>query len=743
MSFFQTIADHIHLVAIVPDGPTQGRNFGGDAKAAEEWASDQNAQGKNIYWTVNSARPDLHKKPSKKDIIDVRFAHIDIDPPKDGSPFDKEATISKLSSAPIRPSFTIWSGNGVQAFWRVKGISQEQGEAVNRGLISYFGGDIGTHNIDRLMRVPGFTNYPNKKKRDQGRVAIEAYFIQEDDGSESSYDDLARAYPYVARPATEREYISPPDNIKLLTSADVSPALAFLIDRPTGPDKSADTFKFACEALRVGLTTEQVIGVLLNEKNAIAAHCVSQRDPMRAALRAIERAMAEPDVRRRVQRIEDQRIGQGEIEQLPTAPIPSLAEMLTRYASVAVGNMVIDLERPQLALSWPEFRSHMAAASMLVEVPSKKGVRIAKVMTADRWRGHAERKAVETTTFRAGAAVLTTSPSGRQAVNLWRPPTITPPPDDWQEHVAAFDQHLDWLWRDAAEDFKDWIAHALQRPGELPSYGWLHIAPAQGMGRNWLAGVLARVFSGHTALGVDLGALLTSQFNGVLSGKLLAVVDEVAEGNGAQVYKTAQALKRLVTEEVRHINPKYGQQREEYNSCRWLILSNSEMALPLEDNDRRFRVERCDDQPKEADYYSKLYRLRENPAFIASVAHALHTRDISTFKPGALPPMTAAKARLLDRTRSDAETAMHEITESYPSDIISSVKLREFMEEGQMPAPPAMRHLLDRVGWLKVGKTRVNSISGPQQTKLYAIRNIDEWKKASPDALRKEMLREE
>ena len=69
MSFFQTIADHIHLVAIVPDGPTQGRNFGGNAKAAEEWASDQNAQGKNIYWTVNSARPDLHKKPSKKILL--------------------------------------------------------------------------------------------------------------------------------------------------------------------------------------------------------------------------------------------------------------------------------------------------------------------------------------------------------------------------------------------------------------------------------------------------------------------------------------------------------------------------------------------------------------------------------------------------------------------------------------------------------------------------------------------------
>jgi hypothetical protein len=430
--------------------------------------------------------------------------------------------------------------------------------------------------------------------------------------------------------------------------------------------------------------------------------------------------------------------------ELPTAPTPPLDEMLRRYASVAVGNSVIDIDRPQLILSWPEFRSHMAAAKMLVEVTARDGSRkTSRVQTADQWRAHPDRQTVETTTFRAGAGVLTTSPSGRQAVNLWRPPTGVVPPDDWQERVVPLVIHVVWLWGDDAEAFLDWLAHIIQRPGELASYGWLHIAPAQGMGRNWLAGVLARVFAGHTALGVDLGGLLTTQFNGVLSGKLLAVVDEVAEGTGGQVYKTAQALKRLVTEEVRHINPKYGQQREEFNACRWVVLSNSEMALPLEDDDRRFRVVRSDDQPKDAEYYSTLYRLREDPAFIASVAHMLRTRDISAFKPGAQPPLSAAKARLLDRTRSEAETVMREITQSWGSDIISSVKLREFMEEGHLPAPPAMRHLLDRVGWEKVGKTRVSSEYGPKQTKLYAIRNVDEWRSAPPDALRTEMLRGE
>jgi hypothetical protein len=743
--FLKSISAQIHLVTIPPEGgATRGVDLGKDIDTAEAWARQYNAEGNNIYFTVNTVRPGVNKKPTMADIVAVRFAHVDIDPPKDGGPFDASTVYGRLEKAVVPPSFVNWSGNGMQAFWRLKpGATIEQTEQANRGLIAVFGGDPGTQNIDRLMRVPGTNNYPNAKKRAAGRTVTQAKIKMPDDNSAYAVELLLEAYPAPAHKGRERESIELGD-ITLLTSADVSSALTFLIDRPTGPDKSADTLKFACEALRVGLTAEQVMGVLLNKDNVVATHCFTQADPKRAARRAVERAMAEPDVRRRVQRAQDQRIGGGEIEQLPTAPIPSLDEMLTSYTSVAVGNMVIDLDRPQLALSWPEFRSHMAAATMLVERAGKNGsTRTIQVQTADIWRGHANRKAVETTTFRAGAPVLTTSPSGRQAVNLWRPPLIAPPPDDWQERIAPFDQHLKWLWCDAAEPFKDWTAHALQRPGELPSYGWLHIAPTQGMGRNLIAGVLARVFAGYTALGVDLGALLTSQFNGVLSGKVLAVVDEVAEGNGVQVYKTAQALKRLITEEVRHINPKYGPQREEYNACRWLIFSNSEMALPLEDNDRRVWVVRSDDQPKDAEYYSMLYQLREDPAFIASVAHSLRTRDISAFKPGALPPMTEAKARLLDRTRSDAETVMREITQTWPSDIISSAKLREFMEDGQLPAPPAMRHMLDRVGWVKVGKTRFSTPYGQQQAKLYVVRNRDDWLSASPDAIRAEMLRGE
>ena len=38
----------LQLVAITPDGPTEGRWFGDDATAAAIWASERNAAGRNI-----------------------------------------------------------------------------------------------------------------------------------------------------------------------------------------------------------------------------------------------------------------------------------------------------------------------------------------------------------------------------------------------------------------------------------------------------------------------------------------------------------------------------------------------------------------------------------------------------------------------------------------------------------------------------------------------------------------------
>ena len=176
-SFLAALGQHLHLCSIVPDGNCTGRWFGADVPAATEWATAESLAGRNVYWTTNQVAEGCNKKPSKADIVAARFAHVDIDPPKDGGPINKLQTQAELVALPFPPTLIIDSGGGLQAFWRLSGpASLAEVESVNQSLAKRLGGDH-CHNFDRLMRLPGTVNYPNAKKRAAGRTPVLAKVI--------------------------------------------------------------------------------------------------------------------------------------------------------------------------------------------------------------------------------------------------------------------------------------------------------------------------------------------------------------------------------------------------------------------------------------------------------------------------------------------------------------------------------------------------------------------------------------
>jgi primase-polymerase (primpol)-like protein len=440
-------------------------------------------------------------------------------------------------------------------------------------------------------------------------------------------------------------------------------------------------------------------------------------------------------IRRSAQRDQDRRIGDGTFE-FSTTELHTLEEMTARFVFVKDGSQVADMRQPRLVLSLADFRNATAASTHMVQ----KGREIKSVPCVEVWRNSNARVDVETLTFRAGGDPVTSAPDGRRALNTWRPVARDAAPEGWAQQAQPFIEHVRWLWGPEADAFLDWLAHVFQVPGKLAHFGWLHIAPRHGMGRNWIAGVLARVWPSHVALGFDLSSTLHSGFNGRLAGKLLAVVDEIDEGNSGKSFQHAQTLKRLVTEETRAINPKYGRQHEEYNACRWLIFSNSETALPLEKGDRRFWVVKNDQPPKDADYYKRLYDVQENPEFIASVAEFFGARDISRFNPGAAPPMTDAKVSLLNCLRSEAETVLEGVTQRWPVDIVTTAELRDVIGESDTPNGAAWRHTLRRAGYERVGRWTSNT-GYPVKVTAYSIRNHAKWAKASTSVLRAEVER--
>ena len=182
--------------------------------------------------------------------------------------------------------------------------------------------------------------------------------------------------------------------------------------------------------------------------------------------------------------------------------------------------------------------------------------------------------------------------NAQTAFNTWRGITPMPTVENWQERCEPFVDHVAYLVPVESERqrFMQWLAHIIQQPEVLPHTSYLMVTPKTGIGRNWMSSVLVRVLRGYVAAGVSLPELLDGGFNGRLSCKLLAIVDELREGPSSRRYERGQRLKSIITEENRQINPKYGIQSIEKNCCRWLKFSNFFDALPFDNTDRRIET---------------------------------------------------------------------------------------------------------------------------------------------------------
>ena len=196
---------NIHVWLCKPDGPNEGQYFGDDVEGAASYVASRNESGLNCYFTPNTPTVDCGRKPTKQQIAAIRVVHVDVDPPKDGATFDKDAALATLKAD--RPTFIIDSGGGLQAYWAlgepIEATDETRGnvEAVNKAVIAKQGGDAAASNVDRVMRIPGTINWPNAKKRAAGRVPAMARVIYADAGDRPSLAQLEAHFRPVPAPA--------------------------------------------------------------------------------------------------------------------------------------------------------------------------------------------------------------------------------------------------------------------------------------------------------------------------------------------------------------------------------------------------------------------------------------------------------------------------------------------------------------------------------------------------------------
>jgi hypothetical protein len=307
------------LVSIDPEKKreTRAESFTVAEEAKLRAWLEREGRAYNLYFTVNPTRYDASKKkkPALHDMAALAWLHVDLDPDKSKPHHAERArllgVLHNLPAGIPHPSCILDSGGGFQAFWRLdtpleltgedratRRDNAKQADAWNRAIEQALGGDA-THNLDRLMRLPGTLNRPDATKRAAGRTLALARVVEQNDTRHT----LARFQRAEDRPASS---VARETTQRVRTAGKVAcvlqsldsvpqvracPELRELLEKGgTHADRSMNAMHAAGWMTRLGVDDALQQAILLDTRLGISAHILAQADPVRAAQRVVEKA---------------------------------------------------------------------------------------------------------------------------------------------------------------------------------------------------------------------------------------------------------------------------------------------------------------------------------------------------------------------------------------------------------------------------------------------------------------------
>ena len=162
-----------------------------------------------------------------------------------------------------------------------------------------------------------------------------------------------------------------------------------------------------------------------------------------------------------------------------------------------------------------------------------------------------------------------------------------------------------------------------------------------------------------------------------------------------------------------------------------LAYSNFRDAIALPSEDRRWFCVWCEGGPMKG--AAELWKWYEAGGFEA-VAAWLMARDVSKFNPGARPPLTEAKAVMIESSRSGGEEYLIELMNARLSEFATGViaapfhkvidRLQALAPAGQRLTHHALQHCLQEAGWIDLG--RIHSADFPSNRRVFAAPEIVE-----------------
>ncbi|MEM9763440.1 MAG: bifunctional DNA primase/polymerase [Pseudomonadota bacterium] len=378
-----------------------------------------------------------------------------------------------------------------------------------------------------------------------------------------------------------------------------------------------------------------------------------------------------------------------------------VGEFLQRYVYIEEADRVGDLKRPADArlLRIQEFRNSTAMHFVDVEVPAPiKSDPERTVMkpkpVCEIWLRSRERMTAEGEIYTPGADRMVGDREGRMWWNTYHGPDWSgaegPAPDLWLQLVETVipdpkDRVL----------FERFVAHTIYKPLRRPSIVPLVVTKEHGMGKGLLVRGITRLLGPENVSNPKMAALLKSEFNEYLYQKTLAVVDEVADlTDPRQRFRAMDHLRDIMTEPRLRINRKGLPARTFPIYTNFLLLSNHDDALVIDEKDRRLFVSIADGKPRDQAFYTAVADMLDDPEQLARIA--AHYRPLADDELPERAPMNASKRRMIEVSTpewaDDLRTKLEGETRTFTWDAIV-----ENVPQG-IAARAIAKHL-DGLGW--------------------------------------------
>jgi hypothetical protein len=343
--------------------------------------------------------------------------------------------------------------------------------------------------------------------------------------------------------------------------------------------------------------------------------------------------------------------------------------------------------------------------------PSKVKRRIEASVCFDENRQAMGAHALAGITYAAGESVLVTR-EGQVYGNRWADARPTPVAGD----ITLWLDHLHHMIPDEREreHMLDVIAHKVQRPDIKINHAILHIG-RQGSGKDslyepflWAVGG-AR--SSRRNVAIVRNEEVQSQWGYNYESEIM-VFEELRQTEAKDRRALENQLKPVIAAppEFISVNRKGMHPYQALNRMFVLAFSNERVPLSLPSEDRRWFVVYSEAGRMSDEAGAKLWKWLDAGG-CAAVAAWLHARDVSSFNAGATPPMTEAKAIMVEQGRSGAESFLVDQLENRLGEFSKGVVASPFYAlcdrlaglAGNKIPQAALLHALKEAGWVDLG----------------------------------------